>query len=246
MSQTQPPTRKSSTRKQNKLDPGFMTKRLCRIVILLLILCLGGWLFLHYDLQVYFTNKDKAIQLLNSFGPFGVPVLILLQVLQVIIAPIPGEVTGLIGGYLYGPVLGTIYSTIGLTIGSWIAFFLARQFGLPFVEKAIKRSTIQKYDYFMEHQGLFVSFALFLIPGVPKDALCYIIGLSRMNTRTFLIISTVGRLFGTILLSVCGSWVRNDNPVALIIVAGISGLTLLLAYLYRERWLAMLKKQDYQ
>ena len=72
------------------------------------------------------------------------------QILQVVAAPIPGEVTGLIGGYLYGPSIGTIYSTIGLTIGSWMAFVLARFFGLPLVEKAVKPSIIEKYDYFLE------------------------------------------------------------------------------------------------
>ena len=91
-----------------------------------------------------------------------------LQILQVIVAPIPGEVNGFIGGYLYGPVLGTLYSTIGLTIGSWLAFLLARWLGLPFVEKMINPKIIQKYDHFMEHRGILITFILFLIPGFPE------------------------------------------------------------------------------
>ena len=69
------------------------------------------------------------------------------QILQVLAAPIPGEVTSLIGGCLSGSSLGTVYSTIGLRIGSWMVFVLAIFFGLPLVEKAVKPSIIEKYDY---------------------------------------------------------------------------------------------------
>lgn len=220
-----------------------MNKDLLKYPLLLLLTGLALFAFIHFNLYVYFTDRDRALQLLNSLGPYAAPVLILLQILQVIIAPIPREVTGLMGGYLYGPILGTLYSTIGLTIGSWIAFMLARIFGMPFVEKAINKTIIQKYDHFMEHQGRVVSFALFLIPGFPKDSLCYIIGLSRMDVLTFLVISTAGRLLGTIQLSVCGSCVRNNQLLTLFIVIIISCIFIFLAYLFRERWLEILKNK---
>jgi uncharacterized membrane protein YdjX (TVP38/TMEM64 family) len=186
-------------------------------------------------------DKEKAIRFVDSFHLYDEAVFISLQILQVVAAPIPGEATGLMGGYLYGPVLGTIYSTIGLMIGSWIAFVLARFFGLPLVEKAVKPSIIQKYDYFLEHRGLFL---LFLIPGFPKDCLCYMMGLSHMETRHFLVISTAGRLLGTISLSVSGSCVRNNQYTGLLIVAGISCLFIIVAYFYRDKYLETLKKND--
>src|SRR5690349_13398583 len=64
-----------------------------------------GWL------QVFF-QREHIQAFLDSLGPFGFIGLIVLQVAQVVIAPIPGEITGLMGGYMYGPVLGTIVSTI--------------------------------------------------------------------------------------------------------------------------------------
>jgi uncharacterized membrane protein YdjX (TVP38/TMEM64 family) len=213
-----------------------------RILPLVLFIALATYLFIHYDLYTFFLDKDKVITFIHSY-PYDELVFISLQVLQVIAAPIPGEATGLIGGYIYGPVLGTIYSTIGLTLGSWLAFMLARFFGLPLVEKAVNPATLQKYDYFLEHRGLFVSFLLFLIPGFPKDYLCYIMGLSHMITWHFLVISTVGRIFGTILLSVSGSYARNDQYAGLLIIAGISAIFIIIAYFYRDRWLELLKKK---
>jgi uncharacterized membrane protein YdjX (TVP38/TMEM64 family) len=88
-----------------------------------------------------------------------------------------------------------------------------------------------------------VAFILFLIPGFPKDFLCYIMGLSHMRALTFLVVSSVGRLLGTVLLSVSGSCARNGQYEMLFIVLGISGILVLVAYLYREKWLDMLKRK---
>jgi len=212
-----------------------------KFLLLFLLIIVGSYLFVHFDLHIIFADRDKLIKFINSFHPYDELALIALQILQVVFAPIPGEVTGFIGGYLYGPVLGTIYSTVGLVIGSWLAFLLARFLGLPFVEKAVRPELLQKYDFILEHQGGIVAFVLFLIPGFPKDFLCYVMGLSHMRMGTFLVISTVGRLFGTIFLSISGSYARHNQYGALLVLLGVSGVFILLAYLYREKLIEMLK-----
>jgi len=164
------------------------------------------------------------MKFIRDAGPWSIVVFIGLQALQVLFAPIPGEVTGFIGGYLYGALLGTLYSTIGLTIGSWFAFSLARYFGLPLVERVVKPPLLEKYDRFITHQDASSSSVLFLIPGFPKDALCYIIGLSHLNTVTFLIISAAGRLLGTLMLSISGNLLRDGLNSALLIPLIITGI----------------------
>ena len=216
-----------------------------KFAVLFLFIGIGTYLIFHYDFHIIFTDKDKLINFIESTHPFDEIVFISLQILQVVFAPIPGEVTGFIGGYIYGPILGTVYSTIGLVLGSWLAFILARYFGLPFVEKAVKPEIIKKYDFILEHKGALVAFILFLIPGFPKDFLCYIMGLSHMTVCTFLVVSTVGRLLGTVLLSVCGDCARNGQYGALVIVLAISGILVLIAYLYREKWLEILKRKKH-
>ena len=93
-----------------------------RLAILILLVSIGTYVFIHFDLYIYFISRKRAIALINSYSPYDIFVFIGLQILQVVFAPFPGEATGLIGGFLYGPILGTIYSTIGLTAGSWAAF----------------------------------------------------------------------------------------------------------------------------
>jgi len=213
-----------------------------KIAFLLILVALGSYIFIHYDWYVYFVDRDRAIKLITESRPYGEILFVLLQIGQVIAAPFPGEATGLVGGYLYGPLWGTILSTIGLTIGSWLAFMLSRFFGMPLVEKVVKPETIGKFDHFMEHQGAIVSFLLFLIPGFPKDYLCYIMGVSHMPVITFLIISTVGRLMGTAMLSICGHCVRSEQYLLLFIVTAVSLAIIIPAFIYRERLLAALKR----
>jgi uncharacterized membrane protein YdjX (TVP38/TMEM64 family) len=111
------------------------------------------------------------------------------------------------------------------------------------VEKIINPQIIQKYDHFMEHRGILITFILFLIPGFPKDALSYIIGLSHMKTSTFLLVCTSGRLLGTTMLSISGNYARNDQNVAMLAILGISALLVLLAYYYHEEILNLVRKK---
>jgi uncharacterized membrane protein YdjX (TVP38/TMEM64 family) len=222
-----------------------MNRRLTlRIVLLSLIILALTYVFLHYDLYSFFTDKNRILNFVNDYHPYDEVIFILLQILQVVAAPIPGELTGFIGGYLYGPVLGTIYSTIGLTLGSWLAFGLAHFFGMPLLEKVVKKEVIEKFDHFMENQGMLVSFFLFLIPGFPKDYLCYIMGVSRMPAMAFIVISTAGRLFGTAMLSVSGSSARNGHYFLLGCLIGAGIVTFVVACCFHNKLLVILKKMS--
>lgn len=220
-------------------------RRILTIVILIFILILGIKLLLnykYYDYLIYYNQKIVAF--IESFHPYDDAVFIVIQIFQVLaVGLIPAEISGFVGGYLYGLIVGTIYSTIGLSIGSWLAFLLSRRYGLPLVKRVVKPSIMEKYDHFMGERGPLVCFILFLIPGFPKAAFCYIIGLSQMNIWTFIGVSTVGRLFGTILLSVSGDSVRAMRVVVLLVILGLVGALYLLIYLNRGRLLEMVKKK---
>ena len=221
-----------------------MNKKLAiRLLVLIILTAAAVYGFIHYDLYLFFKDKNKLANFIKD-QPYDELVFILIQIVQVVAAPIPGEVSGFIGGYIYGPVWGTLYSTIGLTIGSWLAFMLARYFGEPLLEKVVKKEVFEKFDHFMEHRGLLVSFLLFLIPGFPKDYLCYIMGVSRIPVLTFVIISTVGRFFGTMMLSISGNIAANEQYVLLALVALAAVLVSLLAWRYHDKILELLKNNS--
>jgi len=180
-------------------------------------------------------DRERVKAFLDSLGPLSFLGFILIQTLQVVAAPIPGEVTGVLGGFLYTPLLGLLLSTIGLTIGSWINFALAKTFGSPFVDKFVSKKTMAKYDYLLHHKGAFLVFVLFLIPGFPKDILCYIIGLGHLTTREFLLISTVGRFGGTVLLTLGGAYLRQQQYYRFSALLGVAVVIVFLSMIYKDK-----------
>ena len=208
----------------------------------------------HYNFQLWTkaTNLYEALHdrpqlkvIIRSFGPYSPLAYIIIQILQVIIAPIPGGAIEFLGGYLFGVKAGFIYSMIGLLLGSWIAFSLARIFEKLAVEKFVSPQTIKKFDYLIGHEGVILSFLLFLIPGFPKDALCYLLGLTPMHTGIFLVISTIGRIPGTLMACLQGGKAFEHQYKTFLILLGISALAILAFYIYHDEihhWIKRLRK----
>jgi len=167
-----------------------------------------GWLCHFFHLL---EDKEKVKAFLKASGPLAPLVFIAGQALQVVFAPIPGEATGFLGGYLFGVPLGMLYSTIGLTLGSMLAFGLGRWLEHRFVERVVSRETLARFDFLMERQGALIAFFLFVVPGFPKDYLCFILGLSPMPWKLFFLLSSVGRLPGTLMLTLQGAKVYQGD-----------------------------------
>ncbi len=180
------------------------------------------------NLLKFHHQKEEFRNWIHSFGPWGPVVFIGVQVFQVILSPIPGELTGFLGGYVYGALTATIFSTIGLTIGSFLAFYIGRRLGRPFVEKLIPPKVLDKFDFLITNKGAFLAFIFFSIPGFPKDYMCYLLGLSPLRTPTFVLISCLGRIPGTIMLGIQGAGTYEEQygmVVALLIVTVVAGAT---------------------
>lgn len=210
-------------------------RALLRFLILAVLIAFIIFLFYEIGLIEFFLNEEKLKKFINSLGPLGFLGFILLQAFQVVAAPIPGEVTGLLGGYLYGTVGGAILSTIGLTLGSVFAFMLGRILGKPFVERVVDPAILNKFDYLLHHKGAFLVFFLFLIPGFPKDYLSYFLGLSRLSLLEFTIIAGVGRLLGTVLLSLGGNYLRHHEYEKFFSLAGIAIVIMVTIWLFKDQ-----------
>jgi uncharacterized membrane protein YdjX (TVP38/TMEM64 family) len=197
----------------------------------------GRWheIYLYYR---YFFDPKRLRLFIASFGPYAAFVFVLVQILQVLVAPIPGEITGFVGGYLFGIVKGTLLSTLGLMLGSYIAFSLTRRYGLKYVEKIVKKQYIDKFNHFITHKGLYLTFIFFLIPGFPKDSLCYLLGLTHIGLMDFLFMNLVGRLPGTLMLTLQGAAVKNHRYKEFLVLTILSIALTFVLYLLRSRIIA--------
>ena len=196
------------------------------------------------DLYHLFSDREQIRDLISSFGTSAPPVFMLIQVLQVLFAPVPGEATGFIGGYLFGALPGFIYSSIGLTVGSWINFVIGRFLGERYVRKLIPAAKFQKIDGMVKRQGIIFLFILFLFPGFPKDYLCLALGLSTLPIKIFILLTGIGRMPGTLALSLQGAFLYEQNYALLGIMLGACLILAFICYAYRERIYLWVEKLD--
>jgi uncharacterized membrane protein YdjX (TVP38/TMEM64 family) len=228
--------------RQSKLNWVWITFLLVGLPILLIYRFNSQLWIQAIKLWNLFQDHHRSKEFILSFGAYSPLAYILLQVAQVVVAPIPGEAIEFLGGYLFGVKAGLIYSMIGLILGSWLAFSLARIFEKWAVEKFVSPKTMKKFDYLIGHEGAILSFLLFLIPVFPKDALCYILGLTPMHLGVFLIISTMGRIPGTLMATLQGAKVFEHQYKLFSILLGVSALVILVFYIYHEEIHGWIKK----
>jgi len=181
-------------------------------------------------------DPEQVRTLLRSWGPIGAPMaFISIQILQVIFAPFPGEASGFVGGYVFGTLPGFVYSSIGLTTGSLINFILARILGRRYVRKWVPAHYLSRFDSLAKRQGAIVFFLFFVVPGFPKDYLCIFLGLTNLSARVFILMAAIGRMPGTLMLSLQGAQVFHKDYPTLILLMALSLAFLIPAYCFRER-----------
>ena len=232
--------------------PSKLTANKVKIFILLTLVVLGIVVFWFRipiwqkiaDSYRLFSDREKIRLLISSFGTSAPPVFMLIQILQVIFAPVPGEATGFIGGYLFGTLPGFIYSSIGLTVGSWLNFVIGRFLGERYVRKRIPTHQFQKIDRMVKRQGVILLFILFLFPGFPKDYLCLALGVSTLPMKIFILLAGIGRMPGTFALSLQGQFLYEQNYVLLGIMIAACLILALLCYGYRERIYRWIEKLE--
>jgi len=218
------------------------------VVILAVALACSGWL-VWSDSAVYrwllrfYTDHEFMHATLRRWGVLAPVVFIAIQALQVVISPIPGDITGLLGGFAFGQGLGFLYSTIGLTIGSLAAFWLGRRLGAPFVRRVTGPEVWQRLDFIVEAEGAILCFIIFLVPGLPKDTLCYLFGVSPMPFWVFAVISTLGRMPGTWVLSAGGARAAAAQYVQLLLLAAVVAAVALPLYYYRSAIVGWLRRR---
>jgi uncharacterized membrane protein YdjX (TVP38/TMEM64 family) len=181
-------------------------------------------------------KPEKLREWLNSFGWRGVLVFIGIQVLQVVIAAIPGEFTQLAGGYLYGTFFGTIYSLTGIFLGSVIVFYAARLLGYPLVRLLVPPTQLEKFSFMLSSsKSEAAMFILFLIPGIPKDVLTYIAGITPVKPLRFFVIITIGRLPALLGSSFIGHNTHLGNYGVVIAVSAAACILFFTGVLYRDK-----------
>lgn len=174
---------------------------------------------------------ERVVQDVRNAGPAGVLILLGMQFLQVVVAFIPGEVVQVAAGMMYGPWGGAAVVLLGCVISSAFIFFVVHKLGAPFVRAMIPEKWMGKLEDFEETDKLDVMvFVLFLIPGLPKDVFTYLVPLTDMGMRNFLVLSTVGRIPGILMSTLAADGLMEGDimrsVLLFLVAAGIAALAI--------------------
>lgn len=175
------------------------------IGIFVLLSAAVAWLIGKPLLQ-FVSEPEKFRQWVDSHGLLGPLAFLGMMVLQVFVAVIPGEPLEIGAGYAFGAVEGTLLCILGAAIGSTLVFLFVRRFGVRAVEVFISREKIHSLRFLQNtrrvHLFLLVAF---LLPGTPKDVLCYVAGLTTLKLGPFILISSICRLPSIVTSTIGGS-----------------------------------------
>lgn len=193
------------------------------------------------------SNGDQIRLLVKEHGVLGPLIFMGVQLLQVLIAPIPGQVVSMLSGALFGPWLGTLYSMIGMALGFTMIFLLAKNLGRPFVERFVAQKYLDKFDYISKTNGPVVLFLIFLTPFFPDDIISLVAGLSPIRIRTLMLVSLAGRLPGTLVLALLGSGIADADAkliVSIVTILLVIGMVCFWQRVRLEKWIRRLGSDD--
>jgi uncharacterized membrane protein YdjX (TVP38/TMEM64 family) len=232
----------AKVKKRRKLHKKTIAVIVASVVVAAILVALA--IIFGDDIFEWFHKADGIKELIRSAGAFGPLIFVLLQIAQVVLAPIPGQVVAVAGGYLFG-WWGLLLSMIGASIGYYIVIKLARRFGRPLAEKMFKKESLRKFDYVTESKGGLLLFLVFILPLFPDDMVCYLAGLTKAPMKSLMLAAVAGRLPSFLAFNLAGSGLESNN-MSLIIIMTVGTLFALAIGYWQRDWLdRFIKSHDH-
>lgn len=169
-------------------------------------------------------TRELLQRQLESLGIGGWVAFLGIQVIQVVVAMIPGEPIEILAGILYGPLWGTLTCMLGIFIGSIIVYLLVRKLGMPIVSIFIDPEKFQNLRILQDERHFErIAFLLFFIPGTPKDLLTWAAGLIHIRPLRFFILSTIARLPSILTSTLAGTTLLSGDFSTTVLIFVVTG-----------------------
>lgn len=176
---------------------------------------------------------------LASFGYAGFLVFILLEIIQVVIAIIPGDLFHIAAGFIFKMPLGFFLAYIGEMMGAILAFGLARYLGSGFIKKLVSRERVEKLSILLNStKGVFGILVLCLIPGIPKDVLIYAAGITPIKPSRFLAVFLLCRIPDIFIKASGGAAFIERNYTGLTVVIAAFAVFIAVGLLLKKKFLS--------
>lgn len=213
------------------------------------VICIIAVIFMYPLFKDIFEpgGLDTVITRIREADVFGVLILLALQFIQIVVAFIPGEVTQMAAGMLYGPLWGSLLILFGCAISSAFVYTIVHKLGAPFVKDMVPEKFLHKFEDFEKTGRLdIIVFILFLIPGLPKDTFTYLVPLTDMKIKPFVIITTIARTPGVFLSAYAASGLIEGDIWQSVIIFGVLLVLAIIALIFSNRIMAFLSRHRHK
>ena len=206
--------------------------RIALVALVVLALAAGAAVLYKNGWFERIGSVEELRALIDEAGAFAGIVFFLLQMLTVIVAPIPSNVTMMAGALALGFWPSLLLGVAAIWAGSMIMFLLSRRLGQRAVQGFIDRSVMEKYLPLIEEKQDMFLFLTLLFPFFPDDMLCILAGLTSIPTGRFAAIMLLARPWGLIFAALLGSGMLSLPPWGWAVLTLVLGAVFVLAMKY--------------
>lgn len=161
--------------------------------------------FLFIVSSYFAQTKTEFITGLIKNNLIGILIYLLITVIAVVVAPITIFPILPMAANVFGWFQSAVITIFGWTIGAVIAFFIARKYGVPLVQKVIPVKRLWKYEEKVKNKDKFLGIVVMRML-IPVDILSYALGLfSKVSYKTYTIATFIGVIPFTLLYSYAGT-----------------------------------------
>jgi len=196
--------------------------------------------FALFILMTFITNTYfEEIREFLGTGIVGMLIFVVALILEVVFAPFVTLIPLIpVGTALWGWKVSGLLTLIGWLIGSSIVFYIAREFGKPYLKERKILKSVYKYEDIIPDKNIFWGIVMLRV-FLPFDIISYAIGLfSRVNFKNYFLATLIGLAPLSFLLAYGAS-----ISFRLQIIFMIVGIVLVFLFIFFSRKYAGIRKK---
>lgn len=205
-------------KKSNKI------KRLYWVFVLFAVAAVCTLCYVAGGPLVKFASQPEKFRLwVNSNGVWGRLAYMGMMILQIIAAFLPGEPFEMVAGYAFGALEGTFLCLLASAIGSILVLILVRKFGIKLVKIFFSEQQIDSVKFLHSSPKKILLFSIiFILPGTPKDLLCYFAGVTDIKLWILMLICSLGRIPAVVTSTLGGDALGTQSYLYAIIILALT------------------------
>lgn len=176
------------------------------LLIVLIVFNLISFIINKLNLLDYIGSVHEIKNFILSTGKWGIIIFCLIELLQVLILPIPAFITILAGVNIWGVMNTILICSSTVVLGSCIAFVIGKVWGVKAIITLVGTKKFSVYKGVLEKRAKLYLTLMFIFPFFPDDLLSLLAGTTNIKFYEFLLISFITRPISVIITALLGDY----------------------------------------